>query len=57
MTKSSLDYYPLVITGGLENDKESYNNNVKMMKQFLRGQTGEVMHVLKEKMHYNNGYE
>ncbi len=50
MTKSSLDYYPLVITGGLENDKESYNNNVKMMKQFLRGQTGDVLGVLKEKM-------
>ncbi len=51
MTKSSLDYYPLVITGGLENDKEYYNNNVKMMKQFLRGQTGEVLKILTEKMH------
>jgi excinuclease ABC subunit C len=50
MTKSSLDYYPLVITGGLENDKESYNNNVKMMTQFLRGQTGEVLKILTEKM-------
>ncbi len=50
MTKSSLDYYPLVITGGLENDKKSYNNNVKMMKQFLRGQTGEVLGVLTKKM-------
>ena len=50
MTKSSLDYYPLVITGGLENDQESYNKNVKMMTQFLRGQTGEVLKILTEKM-------
>jgi excinuclease ABC subunit C len=50
MTKASLDYYPLVITGGLENDRESYNNNVKMMKQFLRGQTGEVLKILNTKM-------
>lgn len=50
MTKASLDYYPLVITGGLENDQESYNKNVKMMTQFLRGQTSEVLKILTEKM-------
>ncbi|MCF7905571.1 excinuclease ABC subunit UvrC [Candidatus Gracilibacteria bacterium] len=50
MVKSSLDYYPLVVTGGLESGQAEYNRQVDLMKQFLRGRTEDVLRVLKERM-------
>ncbi len=50
MTRSSLDYYPLASTGGREMDEKKYNENVEMMKKFLRGQTDDVMRTLQERM-------
>jgi len=50
MVKSSLDYYPLVVTGGIETDEAEYNQQVQMMKQFLRGHTDEVLTILKKRM-------
>lgn len=50
MIKSSLDYYPLASTGGLDLDQKKYNENVEVMKQFLRGKTKEVFKTLRERM-------
>jgi len=50
MVKSSLDYYPLVSSGGLDLDETKYNENVELMKQFLRGKTKDVFKTLKQRM-------
>ena len=50
MVRSSLDYYPLRVSGKLDLNEDEYQKNVEMMKQFLRGKTKEVRNRLQEKM-------
>ncbi len=50
MVKSSLDYYPHLLSGKFEVSREEYLKNVSMMKQFLGGQTRNVLQVLQSRM-------
>lgn len=49
MVKPGQDYY-LNIVSGAEVSPEEYRENIERMKRFLKGQTGEVVKELQEKM-------